>query len=164
MSGLLFHTINLIILLTIIFLAARKKIRTAFQQQHDDFQKKLKAANQEFEATQAAYLELKTEFDQLSQRLDEMRQTSMREIENESQRIDSEAERQIEHMIQEGESRIRIEGEKARAQLESELLDSALVTARTIVAQEVATKESEWMQGILGPNSSVKEGRKNYAS
>lgn len=164
MSSLLFHGINLVLLLTIIVLVARKKIRESFDRQAEEFQAKVKEAGAQYEQTKAAYETLKSQMNDLETRLSEMRRSSMKEIENESSRIEEEAERQIQMAIKDGELRIKTEGDRLKLALEGELLDGALQMARKTLDRELKAAEPEWIAQMAATESGQSSGKKNYAS
>lgn len=164
MIALVFQGINLFLLLLLLVLVSRKKIRAAYDRQHEDFRAKLSEANAQFEETRAAHSRLKQEMANLENTLAEMRQASIREIENETQRVSVEADRQIESTIQDGEKKIRAEAEKLKAGLERELLDSSLVLARKTLQKNLGAQDAEWISQMVGPESGATTGKKNYAS
>lgn len=164
MTAILFHTVNIVVLLTILFVFARKKIKAHFDQQHAEFTAKLRDAGAQYEKAKAEFEALKSDVENLEDRLAEMRRMSMREIEFESARIEAEADRQIQAAIQEGELRLNVEGERLKASLESELLDGAMQMARKTLEREMKSSEGEWISQMATSESGLSAGKKNYAS
>lgn len=164
MTEFIFHGINLFLLLAILVIVSRKKIKRSYETQHEEFKAKLKQASAQYEETKLAYEALKRELSGLESRMAEMRQSSIREIENETQRMGAEADREIEMTIQEGEKKIQAEGAKIKSSLEMELLESSLVLAKRALQKDLAGKDSEWISQMAGPDSGATTGEKNYAS
>ena len=164
MTMMIFHAANLVLLLTVLVLVARKKIRAFYDKQHEDFKTKIRDAGAHYEKVKAAYENLRNQVDHLESRLAEMRKMSMKEIENESARIEAEADRQIQAAIVDGETKLRTEGERLKFALETELLDGALQMARKTLDRELKNSESEWLSQMSVSESGVSSGKKNYAS
>ncbi len=166
MTGLIFHSINLLILLVVIFVFARKKLRATFDQQHQSFKAQLQEANSKYEAAKAEYDKLQAQMSGLEDRMAEMRSQSIKEIENESARLEQEAERTIQQAMSDGELKINVETERLKASIERDLLDQSLAAARERLASSLKTQDDGWTAQMIDSSGSGSQsrGKKNYAS
>jgi len=162
MSYTIFHAINLVLLLAVLVLVARKKLNALYRAQREDLEKRLSAANQQFEVARAQLESLRSEAANLENTLSEMRRNSLREIEFESSRIQKEAERQVQQAIADGEMRVRNEAEKLRAGLEQEILTQSFSVARKSLEGALKQQDGEWISQMAA--SEISAGKKNYAS
>ncbi len=164
MTAILLHTVNFLILAGFLFFIMRKKLAQGYAQQAKDFEEKMKSANQQFEETRSAYEDLKRRSEGLENELASMRRMSMREIENESSRIEKETERLMQVALTDAESRLKVESERIRADLEKQLLEDALLRAQEILSKDLKNQDEEWIGKMIGTPDQAMQGKKNYAS
>lgn len=166
MTGLVFHAINLLILITVIVIFARKKLKTTFEKQHEAFKAQLQEANAKYELAKAEYEKISAMMSGLESTLAEMRLQSTKEIENESARIEREAERMIQQTIHDGELRINVETERLKASIEKDLLERALSSAQKHLETAFKTQDESWtIQMVESAGAGHQSrGKKNYAS
>lgn len=162
MSYSIYHAINLVALVVILIFVARKKLNALYRAQREDLEKRLAAANEQFERARAHHQELLAEARDLESRLSEMRRNSLREIELESSKIQQESERQIQMAIADGEARVRNESEKLRSSMEQEVLELSFGIARKALDAELRKQDAEWTSQMTA--SEISGGKKNYAS
>ncbi len=162
MSYSIYHAINLVVLVAILILVARKKLNALYRSQREDLERRLAAATEQFEKARAQHQELLVEARDLENKLSEMRRNSLREIELESSKIQHEAERQIQMTISDGESRVRNESEKLRSSMEEEILELSFGIARKALDAELKKHDADWTSQMTA--SEISTGKKNYAS
>lgn len=160
--GTIYQWLNFAILFLGLGFIITKKLGSTFKQQRTDLEAKMSAASAQHDQMKKDFEEAKSMLRGLDSRAEEMRSSTLREIQHETKRIEFESERLVEKMIQDGELKMKAEVAAMKAGLERELLSGALATARQTLKGEMNSKDSEWTSTMLQQEGM--EGRKNYAS
>lgn len=155
--------INLIVFVALIYFFSRKKMRSFFAGQREDLEKSMKTAAQNLEKIEAEYLEIKSKVDDLDRIVGEIRDNTTYDIDKESRKIRAEADAFIEKLKKDAEMRMDQSYEKAKKQIESELLEIALAKAEQRLESRLENEDQAWTSQML-QSEAQNVGTKNYAS
>lgn len=164
MSHFIYPIINFLILFLGLGYILTRAFGTYFKKQRDELDQKMRSASQEYESMKKEFEETRALMNSLESRISEMQFNASREAQLEAKKIEFEAERFVEKLVADGELKIRAEVSAMKNNLEKDLMNQAMASARQVLTKELNTKDAAWTGAMLEHDSAATEGRKNYAS
>jgi F-type H+-transporting ATPase subunit b len=136
-------TLNLAILLVVLVYFARKPIREFFAARRDQIEGDLDAAATLLSQAEARNSEIQRRLVDLESQLEEIRETTRRRAEEESERILAEAHKSAERIQHDAAAAVDQELMRAQRALRAEAADLALQLAADILRQQVGDADRE---------------------
>ena len=159
---MIFQWINVTALFSLLGILLTKKLGAHFADQRKLLDEKIKSAGTEHENIRKRYEEIQSNVNALSSKIAELKSFSLKEIENETRRIEADASAVIEKMSADGEARLKNESERIKKNLEKELFQSALGLAKESLRKDMKSQSVDW--GVQMAQEDADHGKKNYAS
>lgn len=160
---LLFHIFNFALIALALGFILKRKLGSYYAQQRKELQDKMNLAKKEEELIRQEYEEMKALVDGLDGRIAELRLASKKVVEFETNKVESETKRQIEKLANEAKRKIAQESERARVEIQKEVVAEAIRRAKTALSKEMLLKDETWTADLI--SGATAEGKeKNYAS
>ncbi|TVQ79163.1 MAG: hypothetical protein EA369_05215 [Bradymonadales bacterium] len=160
---MIFHTINLLILVGLIYFLSRNKLRKYFQDQRAELSTAIDEAEKDF-------IEIKTKYDEMLARIDgldteilNIKKTASAAIETECLRHKKETDLVIRRMLSDADLKNQQSLERAKEDFKERLVQAAFEEAEAEMRSYMKKSEELWISEMLSASSSDSE-RKNYAS
>jgi len=142
----LYQTINFLCLGLLLYFFLRKPVAALFLKRHNDLTAAIREAKKLKEEAEAKYQEYLAKIQTLESDSARVLNQIKAEGEASKQRIIEEATRVSENILKEAQRTATNEVERARAELYDEVLEQALVGARSILTQSVVEKDQLRLQ------------------
>jgi F-type H+-transporting ATPase subunit b len=142
-SELLFQSINLILILGIIFYFARKPAIAFFAERREQISNELDSAAELLSQAEIRNSELQRRLVDLQSEIEEIRETTRRRAEEESERILAEANRSAERIQSDAAAAVSQELQRAQQALRAEAAGLALELAGQILSEQVSDGDRE---------------------
>ncbi len=164
MSMVVYQWINFILLVCILFIILKKQLNRHFRHQRKDLEEKIASAKNQYEQLQAEYEEIQKLVRGLDSKVNEMKTSLTRELDHETKKLELETQAFAQKILNEGQSRMKNEVDKAMRELEVDLFLKALAIAREALQKELKTKGADWTAQMIQGDLHERGGKKNYAS
>lgn len=142
-SDLIYQGINLLIVLSIIVYFARKPVLEYFATRRSDIKRDLDTAGELLSAAEARNSEIQRRLADLESQIEEIRETSRRRADEESERILAEARRQADRVRTDAQAAAEQELLKARRALRVEAADLAARLADQLLNENIGESDRD---------------------
>ncbi|MDB5037115.1 MAG: hypothetical protein JWQ35_643 [Bacteriovoracaceae bacterium] len=162
MNPIIYQWINIIILFSFLGIVLKKKLGAYFAAERNKLDTEMRTAGAEYHRIKDEFSTIQKSVNELDKKITELKNLSLKEIENESKRIESETANALEKISIDGEARIKNEADRTKKALEKELFQSALALAKESLAKELKEQNQDWISQMVQGEPTGK--KKNYAS
>jgi len=142
-SALVYQTVNLVLVLGVIFYFARKPVLEYFATRRADIKRDLDTAAELLTAAEHRNAEIQRRLADLQSEIEEMRETSRRRADEECERILAEARKAAERIRADAHAAAEQELTRARHDLRVEAADLAVQLAGDLLRQNVGENDRE---------------------
>lgn len=142
-SELIYQGINLVIVIAVLFYAARKPAVQFFRDRRESIQGSLSQAADLLSEAEARNSEIQRRLVDLQSEIEEIRENTRRRAEDESERILAEARKSAERIHADASAAVDQELQRARRELRAEASDLALELAAQILRERVGDADRE---------------------
>ncbi len=158
-----FAWINIIVLFSVLAIVLKKKMGAHFSSERKKLEQEMAIAGEQYRKIKEELAVAQGLLSNIQNKIEDLKQTTLREIEFESKRIEEDSVKATQKIISDGEARMKGETEKMKRSLERELFDAALSSAREALRADFKKQDQEWVSQMIQEEGS-RSGRKNYAS
>ncbi len=142
-SGILFHTLNLALLLGVIVWFARRPVSDALKNRAAKVRRDIQSAQDERAAARAELEELEEKLGEFELEVERLRKEMAEQAQHERELILERAEREAEAVRAAAERAIRDETQRARRQLQADAVSLAVKLAQDILAAQVGDADQQ---------------------
>lgn len=139
---IVFHAINFLILVGVIYFAAGGMVRDALKTRASEVRTDLDQAQKAQTDAKASYDELQTKFNNLAAQIEDMKRKAADDAEAEAKAIDERAARDVALIEEAAERTIRNEAERARQMLRREAANLAVDLAGQQLKSQIGAAEN----------------------
>ena len=140
---LVFHVLNLVLLLAVLMYFARSPVRKFFRERRERIQGEIDRAAAQLEDAQADFSSWQRRMVELDRELGEIRETGRQRADEERERILSDARASAERIRVEATVAIEQELRRAREELREEAADLAIQLAGELLIQELGDSDHD---------------------
>ena len=160
---MIFHAINLAILLSIVYFFSRKKLHAYFQKQREDLSNEIEKAEKDFVAMKAEFEAISSKVEDLDGQILELKKAASEALKNECHKHEKDTELLVKRMISDTEIKIQQATARAKQEFLGELVEAAFADARAELQSYANKSDPQWIESMLSADEKASE-RKNYAS
>lgn len=160
---MIFHAINLAILLSIVYFFSRKKLHAYFQKQREDLSSEIEKAEKDFVAMKAEFESISSKVEGLDGQILALKKSASEALKNECLKHEKDTELLVKRMISDTEIKIQQATARAKQEFLGELVEAAFADARSELQSYSSKADPQWIEAMLSADEKTTE-RKNYAS
>lgn len=143
LAGLLFHFFNLLVVIALLVVFARRPILDAVKNRALTIRKELTETARERDEAKQQFEELQARLDKFEDEIDQMRADAAREAAADEAKLLEKAEVEAERIRSAAERTIRDEAHRARIELREDAVELAVKLAQKTLAQQVAPDDHQ---------------------
>lgn len=163
----IFHILNIIIFVAIIYFASRSKVRAYFSNQRADLEQTMSKAAEDLDRIQSEYNEIKEKVANLDAIMTEIREEAGYALDRELRKIRENTSTYLDKLQKDTDRKMTQNLDKARHQIEEELIEIAVAAARRKLESKLSSNKNldqEWTEAMVNSAAAHSVGEKNYAS